>query len=280
MALQVQPQDKAIMANGLKLHYLAWGTPDNPPMVLLHGLRGHAHAWDDFSAALCEDYHILALDQRGRGASEWAKDGVYTTEAYVADLLGFSTALQLDAFILIGHSMGGRNGIVFSARYPQKVQKLVVVDMGPATNPQGGARIRQEIIAVPEEFESFEAVVAYMSKQNRYAAPDVLRRRLQYATTPLPNGKIGWRYDRAIREQWRQGPSTPEDLWPAWRGLTCPTLVARGADSDVLSPAGGQQMLAAQPHAREAEIPRAGHMVFEDNPDAFLSAVRAFLQGH
>ena len=100
MALQVQPQDKTVTANGLKLHYLDWGTVGNPPMVLLHGLRGHAHAWDDFSAAMCEDYHVLALDQRGRGDSDWARDGVYITEAYVTDLLGFSTALGLDAFLL------------------------------------------------------------------------------------------------------------------------------------------------------------------------------------
>lgn len=280
MALQVQPQDKTVMANGLKLHYLDWGAPDNPPLVLLHGLRGHAHAWDDFSAAVCDDYHVLALDQRGRGESEWARDGVYTTAAYVADLLGFSMALHLDSFMLIGHSMGGRNSMAFSARYPHQVRKLVVVDIAPAGDTPGGARIRQEISAVPEEFESFEAVVAYMSQQNRYAAPEVLRRRLQYATQPLPNGKIGWRYDRAIREQWRQGPPTSEDLWPAWRSLTCPTLIVRGGASDILSPAAAQHMLAAQPQAREVEIPRAAHMVFEDNPDAFLPAVRAFLCGH
>jgi pimeloyl-ACP methyl ester carboxylesterase len=99
-----------------------------------------------------------------------------------------------------------------------------------------------------------------------------------YATRPLPNGKIGWRYDRAIREQWRQGPSTPEDLWPAWGRITCPTLIVRGADSDILSPEAAQHMLAARPHASEVEIPRAGHMVFEDNPEAFLAAVRPFLR--
>jgi pimeloyl-ACP methyl ester carboxylesterase len=278
MALQVQPQDKTVTVNGLKLHYLDWGTAGNPPMVLLHGLRGHAHAWDDFSAAMCEDYHVLALDQRGRGESEWARDGVYTTAAYVADLLGFSTALGLESFILVGHSMGGRNGIAFSARYPEKVQKLIVVDIGPAVEQRGSARIRQEITAVPEEFDSFEAVLAHMSKQNRYAAPEVLRRRLLYATKPLPNGKVGWRYDLAIREQWRRGPSTPEDLWPAWRRITCPTLIVRGAESDVLSPEATQQMLAALPHASAVEIPRAAHMVFEENPEAFLTAVRPFLR--
>jgi pimeloyl-ACP methyl ester carboxylesterase len=278
MALQVQPQDKTVTANGLRLHYLDWGTPGNPPIILLHGLRGHAHAWDDFSAAICEDYHVLALDQRGRGDSEWARDGIYTTEAYVADLLGCSAALGIESFILVGHSMGGRNSMAFSARYPEKVQKLIVVDIGPAVEQRGSTRIRQEITAVPEEFDSFEAVVAYMSQQNRYAAPEVLRRRLFYATKPLPNGKVGWRYDLAIREQWRRGPSTPEDLWPAWRRITCPTLIVRGAVSDVLSPAAAQQMLAALPHASAVEIPRAAHMVFEENPEDFLAAVRAFLR--
>ena len=277
MALQVQPQDKTVTANGLTLHYLDWGTAGQPPIVLLHGLRGHAHAWDDFSAAMCEDYHVLALDQRGWGDSAWAKDGVYTTDAYVADLLGFSEALGLTSFILVGHSMGGRNSMAFSARYPDKVQKLVIVDIGPAVNPRGSTRIRQEITAVPEEFDSFDAVVAYMSKQNRFATPEVLRRRLLYATKPLSNGKIGWRYDLAIREQWRRGPSAPEDLWPAWKQITCPTLIVRGAESDVLSAEATQQMLATLPHASQVEIPRAAHMVFEENPEDFLTAVRAFV---
>src|SRR2546425_13296751 len=139
MALKLHPEAKTVMANGLKLHYLDWGSPDTPPMVLLHGLRGHAHSWDDFSAAMCEDYNVLALDQRGRGDSEWAKDGVYTTEAYVAHLLGFSAALHLDSFILIGHSMGGRNGMAFSARYLPKGQKPVAVDIGPGGRTRGSA---------------------------------------------------------------------------------------------------------------------------------------------
>ena len=145
---------------------------------------------------LCEDYHVLALDQRGRGDSEWARDGVYTTEAYVADLLGFSTALGLAPCILVGHSMGGRNSMAFSARYPDKVQKLIVVDIAPGGASPGGTRIRQEIVGVPEEFDSFDAVVDYMSKQNRYAAPEVLRRRLytppgRYPTAKLAGATIG-----------------------------------------------------------------------------------------
>ena len=279
MTTQVQPQDKTIIANGLKLHYLDWGTEGNTPMILLHGLRGHAHSWDDFSEVVSEDYHVLALDQRGRGDSDWAKDADYSTDAYVSDLAAFCDALGIESFVLAGHSMGGRNSMRFAARHPEKVQKLIVVDIGPTTDARGAARIRQEITAVPEEFDSFDAVFEYMSKQNKYASDSVLRRRLQHATKELPNGKIGWRYDAAIRDQSRQGTGAkPVDLWPELPKITCPTLIVRGTDTDLLSPEVVQKMVDTMPNAEVVEIERAAHMVFEDNPADFNKAVGEWLQ--
>ena len=111
MTTRVQPQDKTVTTNGINLHYLDWGTVGKPVVVMIHGLRGHAHSWDDVSAALCPDFHVLSLDQRGRGDTDWTKDGDYTTDAYVADLEGFCAALKLDSFILVGQSMGGRNSM-------------------------------------------------------------------------------------------------------------------------------------------------------------------------
>ena len=279
MATQVQPQDKTVVANGLKLHYLDWGGEGQSPMVLLHGLRGHAHSWDDVSAALCAQYRVLALDQRGRGDSEWAPDGDYSTQAYVDDLAAICDALNLPPFILVGHSMGGRNSMAFTARYPEKVQQLIIVDVGPTIDPRGAERIKQEIQAVPEAFDSFDAVVAYMSQQNRYASDAVLRRRLRYATQDLPNGKVGWRYDSAIREQSRKGTAPPAvDLWPQLAQITCPTLIVRGVDTDLLSPEVAQRMLNTLPNAQLAEVQRAAHMVFEENPEGFIEAVRQYLQ--
>ena len=101
MTTQIQPLDKTVSANGINLHYLDWGNGSAPPVLLVHGLRGHAHSWDDVSAALCQDYHVLALDQRGRGDSDWAPDGDYSGAAYVADLVGFCGSLKLDSFILV-----------------------------------------------------------------------------------------------------------------------------------------------------------------------------------
>lgn len=278
MTTQVQPKDKTATANGHTLHYLDWGREGQPVMLLAHGLRGHAHSWDDVAAAFCGDYHVLALDQRGRGDSDWAKDGDYTTDAYVADLAGFCAALNLDQFILVGHSMGGRNAMAFAGRHPEKVSKLVIVDVGPTLDSRGSQRIADEIKSVPEEFDSFADALEYMNRQNRFASPEVMRRRVQYATKELPNGKVGWKYDGLIREQRRNGTVPPaEDLWPALPNITCPSLIVRGAETDLLSSETAERMLATLPNPALVEIARAGHMVFEDNPGDFIAAVRDFL---
>ena len=278
MTTQVQPQDKTVTANGHSLHYLDWGAVGKPVALLVHGLRGHAHSWDDVSAALCEDYHVLAMDQRGRGDSDWAKDGDYTTGAYVADLTGFCQALGLEKFILVGHSMGGRNSLAFGGENPQMLEKLVVVDVGPTLDPRGSQRISQEIQNVPEEFDSFEAVLEYQNRQNRFASEAVMRRRVRYSTKELPNGKTGWKYDLLIREQRRNGTVPPsEDLWPSLPNIQCPTLILRGAESDILSPEVAQQMLTTLPNCKMVEIQQAGHMVFEDQPTDFIAALKGFL---
>ena len=105
-----------------------------------------------------------------------------------------------------------------------------------------------------------------------------MRRRLQYATRELPNGKIGWRYDLAIREQRRNGTAPPaEDLWPMLPNISCPTLIVRGKQTDLLPAEVAQQMVATLPDASLVEIDQAGHMVFEDNPEDFIAAVRRFI---
>ncbi len=133
--------------------------------------------------------------QRGRGDSVWARDGDYSTQAFVSDLAAFAGALNLDTFVLVGHSMGGHNSMAFAANYPDRIQKLIIVDIGPTVDPLSNARIGEEINTLPEAFDSFEAVVDYMGEQNRFASDAILRRRLQYATRELPDGKVGWRYD-------------------------------------------------------------------------------------
>ena len=278
MTTTLQPTDMMLMVNGMNIHYLDWGTAGKPVMLLLHGLRGHCHSWDDVSARFCADYHVLALDQRGRGETDWAPRGDYSTDAFVADLEEFCDALGLERFTLIGHSMGGRNSMAFAGRNPDKLDRLVIVDIGPEIAPEGAARITREVVEVPEEFDTFDDAFQRVSGQNRFASEPVMRRRLAYQTRELPNGKIGWRYDPAIREQRRNGTGAPPpDLWTPLSQVTCPTLIVRGTETDTLSLSVAERMTETLSNGRLVHVDNAAHMVFEDNPDGFNAALSQFL---
>ncbi len=278
MATSVQPKDKTVNVNGISLHYLDWGNEGKPKVLLLHGLRGHSHSWDDVSAEFCQDFHVLALDQRGRGESDWAPGGDYSSESFVADLEGFCEAVGFDSFTLIGHSMGGRNSMAFAGNNADKIEKLVIIDIGPDVDPKGSARMTQEIKDVPEEFDSFEDVFAYQSKQNRFCSERVLRRRLTYATKELPNGKFGWRYDLEIREQRRNDSGAKQpDLWLTLPGIKCPVLIVRGSETDTLRLETAEKMLEILPNGKLVHVDRAAHMVFEDNPEGFIAVLHDFL---
>ena len=280
MTTQVQPKSKTVTANGINLHYLDWGTEGQPPLVMLHGLRGHANVWADVAESLCADYHVYALDQRGRGDTDHAPGGDYSTDAFVADLAGFVDAIGLDKFILFGHSMGGRNSMAFAGQYPERLERLCVVDIGPRIEPTGGNRITEELRNIPPQFDSFEDALAHVQTGNRFASEPVMRRRLGGQTRELPDGKIGWKFDPAIREQRINGTAAPAtDLWPALERITCPTLVVRGAETDLLTQETADQMVETLAQGSMVNIERAGHMVFEDNPSDFIAAVKGWLAG-
>ena len=278
MATSVQPKGKSVNVNGINLYYLDWGTEGKPKVLLLHGLRGHCHSWDDVSTEFYQNYHIFALDQRGRGESDWAPGGDYSSDSFVADLEGFCAAVGLDKFILIGHSMGGRNSMAFAGKNAGMIEKMVIIDIGPDLNPIGSGRITQEMIEVPEEFDSFEDVFEYQSKQNRFCSEPVLRRRLTYATRELPNGKFGWRYDLEIREQRRNSTGAKQpDLWLTLPKINCPVLIVRGSETDTLSLETAEKMVEVLPDGKLVHVERAAHMVFEDNPEGFISILHNFL---
>src|SRR5580692_319095 len=113
---------------GLSFHYTDWGG-DGPPLVMLHGLSGHARTWDHTAAALSDRYRVLALDQRGHGDSDWAPN--YGIGPMTADLLAFMDALQLREVNLMGLSMGGIVSFVFAAAPPERVRRLMILDIGP-----------------------------------------------------------------------------------------------------------------------------------------------------
>lgn len=270
--------DRTVTLHGRRLHYTDWGDPEGPAVVALHGITGHARTWDEEARLLAGSRRVLALDQRGHGDSDPAPDGDYSDEALLGDLIGFANALGLRRFSLLALSLGGRVAMNFAGRHPGRVERLVVVDIGPEIAPAGRARVGTLMAGAPERFETLEDVVAHMRANSpRYAEP-MLRHRAQHAVRPLPDGGFTWKYDRALRDAIRQGRlRVPTDLWPQWGAIACPTLLVRGAESDVLSAETAKRMVDTLPAARLAVVPGAGHTVPGDQPAAFQSLLREFL---
>ena len=273
----MEPREREIRLGGLRFHYLEWGDPAAPPLVLLHGFAGHARSWDHVAEPLAGRFRVLALDQRGHGDSDRAPDGDYTVKTMAGDLARFVDALCPDRFRLVGLSMGGRISIAYAAAHPERVERLVLVDIGPEVAPEGLARIRTTVSSVPEEIDSEEQAYRLLrAAAPRYAEP-LLRHRLRHSFNRLPSGKLAWKYDKVLRDQTRQRTRDIPNLWPDLKRIASPTLIVRGAESDVLSPEIAKRMSEALKDVRLIEIADAGHTVPGDQPDAFIKAIRAFL---
>jgi esterase len=270
--------DRTITLHGRRFHYVEWGQAAAPPVVLLHGITGHARTWDDEARLLAERYRVLVLDQRGHGDSDPAPDGDYSDDALLGDLTAFADALGLRRSTLVALSLGGRVAINVAGRHPTRVERLVIVDIGPEIAAVGRARVGALLAGAPERFESVQDVITHMRANAPLYAEAMLRHRAQHAVRPLPGGGFTWKYDRALREAIRQGRMrVPADLWAQWRAITCPTLLVRGALSDILSDETAKRMVDELPAARLVVVPGAGHTVPGDQPAAFQSLLREFL---
>ena len=133
--------DRTVTLHGQHFHYTEWGEPAGAAVVALHGITGHARTWDEEGRLLASHRRVLALDQRGHGDSDPAPDGDYSDEALLGDLVAFADALGLRRFSLLALSLGGRVAINFAGRHPHRVERLVVVDIGPEIAPAGRARV-------------------------------------------------------------------------------------------------------------------------------------------
>ena len=273
------PQDKFVNANGMRFHYLEWGNPDNPPMLLLHGFAQTCHSWDFVALGFSDNYRVIVLDQRGHGDSDWAPDGDYSPETQQKDISGVVNELGLDNFVLMGLSMGGRNSFTYAANNAGKVKALVVVDAAPQNMRQGTQNIRN-FVQQDDELDSVDAFVERVLQYNPRRDPQQVRGSILHNLKELPSGKWTWKYDRALRSPGRRMGSdaeTEKRLWGYIESLQCPTLLVRGGASDIVAMDTADRMHRAIPNSRIATIEGAGHLVMGDSPSGFQAAVTDFL---
>jgi esterase len=265
--------DRYATVNGLRLHYLEWGAPTNPPLILLHGIARHAHTFDHLAANLARDYHVIALDMRGHGDSAWSPEGAYLVEDHVKDLEGLVAQLGLKRITLLGNSTGGRVVQVFAGLHPDLVERLVVEDVGPE-RPQDIAdgfarRVQQEANGWASEDE----LVAQLVMQNRRTPEPLLRTYAHFGLKPHANGRLVWKRDPNLVKGF-----VSTELWAQVSKITSPTLYVIGGASRIV-PAETQQKL--KQTLRDCEIvtmPGLGHYPNEEDTAGFLVILNRFLR--
>jgi pimeloyl-ACP methyl ester carboxylesterase len=259
---------------GIPFHYLEWGDPAAPPMVLLHGLTGHAHIWDHMAPKLAERFHVLALDQRGHGDTEYTS--TYATADFTADLEALVAQRWVSTrFVLMGLSMGGHNAIAYAAAHPEQVSRLIVIDIPPGLqrNPHAtwDPTSRPGDVTHPT-FATFEDAV----DAARAGTPTAPQAHLEYRTwwnlRQLPDGGMTFKYDPLVPMRW-----APADLWDELPRIAAPTLLVRGELTQVLPLAVAERMVAAIPDADLAQVPGSGHSVPTDKPTELADIVLDWL---
>ncbi|WP_236734137.1 alpha/beta fold hydrolase [Mycolicibacter kumamotonensis] len=249
-----------------------------PTILMLHGGGQNRHSWHKTGQILADrGYHVVALDTRGHGDSDRSPGADYAIETLAADALAVIEVIDRPV-ALIGASMGGLTGILVADQAgPQRVVKLVLVDVVPRYEKDGSARIRDFMFSHVDGFDSLEqaadAVAAYLPHRTKPRSPEGLKKNLRFR-----DGRWYWHWDPALLTKPGDDPALrTEKIEAAAIGLQIPILLIRGKLSDVVSTEGVRDFLDKVPRTRFVELSEAGHTAAGDDNDAFSAAVVEFV---
>jgi pimeloyl-ACP methyl ester carboxylesterase len=265
--------DRFVTANGLRLHYLEWGDPAKPPMILLHGIARHAHTFDHIAPAFARDHRVIALDMRGHGDSAWSAEGAYLVQDYVKDLESLVAQLRLRRVTLLGNSTGGRVVQVFAGLHPEAVERLVVEDVGPE-RPQNIAdafarRVEQE----SNGWASEDELVQQLAAANRRTPEPLLRTYAHFGVKPRADGRLVWKRDPNLVKGFVE-----TELWESVSKIASPALYVIGGGSRIVPPETQQRLVDTLPTCRVVVMPGLGHYPDEEDTLGFMKIAGDFLK--
>lgn len=287
-----EPRSKFVDAQGLAIHYLEWGEPSGLPIVLVHGFLDQAHSWkflvEELEQRARQPLHIVAPDCRGHGDSGWVgAGGYYHFPDYVYDLDCVLGSLGIQRFHLIGHSMGGTISFLYSGTFPERVEKLVLIEgVGPPgmSFTDAPSRMKSWITEVHErgrnhfrEYTSVAAGAGQLQQTNPRLLPE---RGLDLARAGMKQndkGKWVWKFDPLHRT------AAPQPFYTAqaiefFRRIQCPVLLVDGSESRQTRRTDKSERYGAIANRQQVTIDRAGHMVHQDNPEKLADVALAFLK--
>ncbi len=284
------PASRTYVSQRLRLHYVDWGNPEAPPLLLLHGGRDHCRNWDWIAQALCDKWHVIAPDLRGHGDSAHSPDGRYTMEVFVYDLAQLIHQQGLAPLNIVAHSLGGNIALRYTGLYPENVRRLVAIEgLGPSPrqlakqaaipafekmrtwiDEQRAMSSRQ-----PRRYACVEEAFERMMQENPHLSPERARHLTVHGMSQNEDGSYSWKFDNYVRV------FPPVDLPQAeleqlWQRITCPTLLVYGKQSWASNPAEDGRAR----HFRNAQVSlydNAGHWVHHDRHDDFVTEIEQFL---
>ena len=281
----LQPRQKTF--RGLSAHgfhrvaYREWGHPACPRVVVcVHGLTRNGRDFDALASALADRFRLLCPDVPGRGDSEWLPDPTdYVFPTYLASLTAMLAHADVDRVAWVGTSMGGLLGMVMAAQRNTPVARLVINDVGPVIEPVALTRIAG-YVGLDPIFDSFAALEAHIREVSAPfgALSDAQWTELARSTArQTADGKWRLKYDPGIAVPFRHATPATTDLWAVWDALRCPTLLLRGAESDLLSPETAAAMRVRGPKPQFVEFPGVGHAPMLLTPEQ-IAPIAAFLE--
>jgi pimeloyl-ACP methyl ester carboxylesterase len=260
------PEHRFVSCNGLRIHALDYGGR-NQPAIFLHGITGIAWMFDGVAANL-ESRRVIAVDLRGHGDSQWSMEHAYGSADAASDIeqLIRQGGQSVD---LVGSSWGGLIALVVAARASDLVERVVVIDVPPATN-----RSPEDLRPKPESFRLHEDVLEWERTQHPNAEDDVVSLLAEHGYRPGDGGRLDRKYDPFFLRRW---PFRTEDHWAALARVQQQTLLIRGASSPALAAETANDMVATLPDGQLSTLANAGHLPEIDDPSALATALDAFL---
>lgn len=284
------PTSRIFFSQRLRLHYVDWGNPDAPPLLLLHGGRDHCRNWDWVAAALRKDWHIIAPDLRGHGDSQWSPDGDYSMAGYIYDLAQLVHQQALAPVTIVAHSLGGNIALRYAGIYPEAVRKLVAIEgLGPSPKMIAerasrtiDMRMKEWIDEqrklsgrLPRRYASIEDAFKRMQEENKHLSPERARHLTQQGVNQNEDGTYSWKFDNYVRA-WPPYDMTYEEQAHLWGRIECPTLLVYGKESWASNPQEDGRARYFK-NAKVISFENAGHWVHHDRLEAFLEAVTDFI---
>lgn len=265
-----------------RMAYTEWGDPQNPEvLVCVHGLTRNGRDFDDLARSMSDRYRVVCPDVVGRGRSEWLRNkAAYGFPTYMADMAALIARLDVEKVHWVGTSMGGLIGMLLASQPGTPISRMVLNDVGPVVTAVSLQRIGPYVGTAPK-FASLEAAEAYIREVSAPFGPLTDDQWQHLTRHAVRQGEDGFAmvYDPAIGDAFRAAPMDEDvDLWGVYDAIACPTLVIRGAESDLLMRETLMEMSRRGPRAEVAEIAGVGHapMLLDESQ---IGIVRRFLLG-